>query len=332
MRGAGGRPAAGWRPQYWLLSVAVAVLLSVAATWWWTEQSALGSRGRLLSLAAGRLPDNVRLTDPPVPRLGRWWRPTSKDRAFLTEIARIRAAAQREPSADNLHSLGIACLLLGEHHRAVTLLRRAHETTPSTAIAIDLAAALIEQGLHAERPDLIAQAIEVLPVLPGSPPAPAVYNRARALEMLGLRERAALAWQAYLVIENSSRWAKEARRSLHLVREAGAAPVQASEPVEREVLERLLPAWAEAFQNGRASEADGALQRATRLATGHEALHGDSLLAAVTRNIAGADRERRLRWAAAVRLFAQARVAYRRRELGACASLARESAARLTEA
>jgi tetratricopeptide (TPR) repeat protein len=316
--------------------VAAAVVLSLAVScWWWAGQSAFGSRARLLRLAAGRLPDSVRLADapnPPAPRLSRWRGARSSDRAFLTAAARIRAAAEREPSAANLHALGIAYLLLRKHGEAVTALRRAHETTPGTAVAIDLSAALIEQGMHAERPDLVAQAIEALSTLPGSQPPPVVFNRARALEMLGLRERAVMVWEAYLAIESSSRWAKEARRSLHRLRGTGAAPVRASEPIEREVLESLLPAWAEAFQNRRASEADLALQRATRLAAAHEALHGDSLLDSVTREIAGADRERRRRLAAAVRMFAQARAAYRQRELGACASLAQESIARLTEA
>jgi tetratricopeptide (TPR) repeat protein len=131
------------------------------------------------------------------------------------------AAAQLEKRALQVNSTvvdrvaaGVAQLVTGDLDRAVDTLERASSVSPDPKIASDLAAAYLARG--ATRPDDLNKALRAAERAVQAPDAPieAWFNRALALERLGLREPASAAWKEYLERDPSSPWAAEARTYL----------------------------------------------------------------------------------------------------------------------
>jgi len=138
----------------------------------------------------------------------------------------LREAAEH-PTPANLHALGVAYLCVGERKRAAETLdravrdatreadvQRAIERVSDPSLLTDLAAAHLavdrEQGdvTHA----LTALAAANRATLINANCHEAMFNRALALETLGLRSDAAAAWKSYALRDRASSWAREASR------------------------------------------------------------------------------------------------------------------------
>jgi len=119
-------------------------------------------------------------------------------------------AAARTDSSDR-HVAGIAWLLAGQAARSVELLRAASTTGGAEAWS-DLSAALLvqsdESGAIMPAVDALAAADEALRASPKHPAA--TFNRALALERLGLLDDARAGWNQFRAIEPASAWTAEA--------------------------------------------------------------------------------------------------------------------------
>lgn len=131
--------------------------------------------------------------------------------------ARVEKETATQASALALHARGMACVLTANVDCAVTSLQQAASERPDDArILNDLAAAYLVRGDRTgDKNDLSRalatsnRALEIDRLLPE-----ARFNRATALERLGMRVEAREAWQAYLTIDDRSGWADEARARL----------------------------------------------------------------------------------------------------------------------
>lgn len=149
---------------------------------------------------------------------------SSQNLQLLAAAGELQKAAAVEGSARNLHALGVALVLLGEYRQGVDALQRADALKPDDpGVLSDLAAALVARAGQASGEGSLAASAEDWPraleaaerslaIRPGAP-EPA-FNRALALEALGLSDQAASAWRAYLALDSTTRWAEDARLRL----------------------------------------------------------------------------------------------------------------------
>lgn len=136
---------------------------------------------------------------------------------LLAAAARIEQEMSDPPTASDEHALGLAKLLLGEWDEAVDLLLRAVEAEPSASRLSDVSAAHLARGEALGNPtdpveafEWASKALEEEALFP-----PALFNRALALQKSEFADDEAFrAWQEYLNVDESSRWAEEARRHL----------------------------------------------------------------------------------------------------------------------
>jgi hypothetical protein len=148
---------------------------------------------------------------------------------ILAAAGRALEQTDQKETAGAQRVAGLAYLLLGDYERAIERLERARQSTPTPPASVlsDLAAAYLERGrLQGRAADLTkgAELAEQAVVRPDALPA-AWFNRALALEQLGLRDRAMTAWKDYLAravpgapgagpAAEESRWIDEARQRL----------------------------------------------------------------------------------------------------------------------
>jgi tetratricopeptide (TPR) repeat protein len=132
---------------------------------------------------------------------------------LAAQKAKQRAAT--EPTAERLHNLGLAQLLIGRRREAVDALTRASRLEDSPEVLNDLSAAYIEAGEY----DRAAQVADgVLKKRPSDPAA--AWNRALALEYLTTRDREAIAaWSYYIGLESDDKWKGEAQEHLDTLTE-----------------------------------------------------------------------------------------------------------------
>jgi len=124
-------------------------------------------------------------------------------------------------SADALHALGVASLVVGDIDRAIaTMERAAAQPSPDPRFLADLATAYFaraaQQNRHQDLDKALAAADRAVKANPTLPEA--LFNRALALDRLSLSEEARTAWQDYLAVDDSSGWADEARAHLQGLR------------------------------------------------------------------------------------------------------------------
>ena len=222
------RPAFG-RRRVW--SVAGAVLAAAAALllvvrvqpeWWQRIAGDDGSDPRLEKLVAAVGTDRIvegRLTG------GFQYGPlrsTTRSGAEAENLSLLAAAAELEtasaasPSTDNLHAYGVAQVLLGRYDEGVRTLEQAAADQPTNGrLQSDLSAAyLARSGTPLGTDDseralaAAARALQADATL-----AEARFNRALALERLGLREQAIAAWREATERDRSA-WRDEADRRL----------------------------------------------------------------------------------------------------------------------
>ncbi len=131
--------------------------------------------------------------------------------------AQIEKETAAEASAPALHSRGVAALVMGEVDLAVVSLDDGVEQRPGdTHFLNDLACAYLVRGEQTGNHDDLSRALATLNrALEIDRTLPEVlFNRAYALEQLELLPEAREAWQAYLIVDNRSGWADEARAAL----------------------------------------------------------------------------------------------------------------------
>ncbi len=144
---------------------------------------------------------------------------TQKGKAVQPSLHRIRGIAAviaESPSVDDtsLHTRGIAQLLTNQTGGAIESLKRELRLKPHDVQTWnDLAAAYIEEGNEQKSPDRYASALaaadSAIAVDPAFPAAH--FNRALALEHLGIVPAAMREYDHYIATEPSSGWAGEAR-------------------------------------------------------------------------------------------------------------------------
>ena len=125
--------------------------------------------------------------------------------------------ADAKPSPASQHAAGVGLLLVDKPDAAIARLRTAADGAPGDAHAwSDLAAAEYMTALRLGRASLYPVALEhadhALRVDPRNPEA--LFNRALILERLGLTAAARDSWNAYLLADPSSPWARDAREHL----------------------------------------------------------------------------------------------------------------------
>jgi len=252
---------------------------------------------------------------------------------LLAAAARAEDRSVRDPTAENVHAAGLAHLLLGGLKEAVRELRRAHSLSGDPVLAGDLGAALIQLALRDDRPADAAEALDLLIAGEGArPTADTLFNEALALETIGMSSQAAAAWQRYSQADSTSGWANEAQERLSrlqerllLVRE------QSCEETEKEVLERLLPQWAEAALARRDIDERMCLRTLTLLTHEHVARHHDPFLAELAATAEGATGNGRSHLARGHLEYAEARRRYAGDELTACIETGERAARDLAE-
>lgn len=126
---------------------------------------------------------------------------------LLDETLKLTTAAEKNPTAENLHAAGIAWLLAEDYDaEAVRNLEEAAKAaTPSANLLNDLAAAYHEANDEVKAKAAIEKAWQMDNKSPHI-----AWTRAVILDT---RE----AWNDYLKIDSTSEWAKEAREKLDLL-------------------------------------------------------------------------------------------------------------------
>src|SRR5437660_3745382 len=119
-----------------------------------------------------------------------------------------------DANSNSIHDRGIAQLLRNDAHGAVQSLQRAVLEAPRDATAwSDLSAAFIDQARLEDSPQQCASALaaanHAIAIDPSAPAAQ--FNRAIALDHLGILPAAIRAYDDYLLTEPSGGWANEAR-------------------------------------------------------------------------------------------------------------------------
>jgi CHAT domain-containing protein/tetratricopeptide (TPR) repeat protein len=166
-------------------------------------------------IRGGREAGRLSAPFPYVPRGG------GSDSDIMTR-RRLYRLAQAIPrtSREDLRAVGVAQLLSGRSSEAIPLLEQVALTSNAADGWSDLAAAHLgafqRTGRVLELIDALAAADQALAAAPGHPAA--LFNRATALQGLGLLQDAIEAWEKALSVDSSSRWSDEARVSLRRLR------------------------------------------------------------------------------------------------------------------
>jgi CHAT domain-containing protein len=195
----------------------------------------------------------------------------------LAAAAQLQESAERDPTPEALGALGVVHLVRGKVDEAIEALEEASQGAPQNPrLWTDLSAAELVRGeREGHRADLargLDAAARAVQLEPSS--AEAHFNRALALERLGLREQSRRAWEEYHRVDTNAGWADEGRRhasalggsqpDFQQLRKqvlddmASGDPSRARRVAEgyptpaREVfVEELLPKWADAVLAGR---------------------------------------------------------------------------------
>ena len=142
-------------------------------------------------------------------------RSDSAPRVRGEEQTRASVSHGRSPNDD--HAAAMATLLFGDRRRAVTRFEQlASENPGDPQLWNDLAAARYEAGVEASDASLVAAALAAADAalrLDSAQPE-ALFNRAVAIEHLGIREEARKAWMRFLAVDGTSPWAAEAQERI----------------------------------------------------------------------------------------------------------------------
>lgn len=261
---------------------------------------------------------------------------------------RLLSVVQRTAADCNEVSVAVDCaiasLIAGAPQRAITRFAALAESRPDDAVArSDLACAYLERGVRASDGSDFARALaaadEALDRQPGF--APALFNRARALDLLALADPANAAYARFVAIEPQGGWSDEARQRMHALSGAptrerwqealprlrraasrsDAAEVQAivtAFPQESRAWgeTEFLGDWAAAVERGDSAAASSHLRLASLTGDALLARNGDAMLrdsVAVIEHAANPQTVRTL--AAGHRAYRDGRLAYSQRRV-----------------
>jgi tetratricopeptide (TPR) repeat protein len=141
--------------------------------------------------------------------------------ALQGKAAEIAQAAKEHPTRRNLHTLGVALLLVKKPVEAVSELEKARQLgTPDADLLNDLSAAYMDRRFKkGSQPD-DAKAVTYAEQAWQIEKNPASrWNRAVALEKLNRTEEAKAAWRDYLQVEDDPGWREEAVQHLKDIKE-----------------------------------------------------------------------------------------------------------------
>src|SRR4028118_1002103 len=269
------------------LGIAVGVLGACIAAAAILRQNDLTLSERLMNLAA-RAPYRsveARLTQFPHAQ----FRPAEEVRFDSRTLGALADRNINAPDAATAH------LLLGRPSAAAALLRKAIERDDGQVeMWTAYSAALYEEGRTQRRIELFARSLAAADhalELDGTAPA-ALFNRALALEALGLGPLARIAYERYLLADADSAWAGEAKERLRAltrptrkeqwqeaVQRAESDANDSSQAIET-LVDRFpqqartwaegiqLTTWAEALRTGDSRSAELALQKCKVVAAG----------------------------------------------------------------
>ncbi len=226
-------------------------------------------------------------------------------------ILRLRHAARSTHPSD-LRAGGAFALLTGETETAAALLSEAVAIRPGDAASrTDLAAAYMTMAdgePEERRTEVLARAVDAATVATSLDPGLSAgwFNLALALERIGLRDRARIAWQRFVDIEMDPGWRHEGEDRARVLagneplrdwdrarqRLAGAGtPADVADihrmvdafrqPTREYVEDELLPAWARAYLAGDHASETSRLEQLHRVVDALTHSTRDSLLASV---------------------------------------------------
>lgn len=144
---------------------------------------------------------------------------TTPNLSLLAAAGALQQESRARPTAHNLHAWGVAQVLLGYYDDGVRALHLALADAPDTPqVMADLAAALIARGdaqsTAYDYPRALTAAEQALAHEPALKEA--AFNRALALDRLGLRREARNAWQQVIAMttdeSDDDAWVAEAGR------------------------------------------------------------------------------------------------------------------------
>jgi len=143
--------------------------------------------------------------------------------SLLEAEATISRNMKSRPDDPNwLQAQGRADLLEGNYDAAIAALEKAHQLAPdNSTIAEDLAIGYFLRGDNLGRSADFGVAVDILGKVIASHPDDqvALFNRAIALERLGVYPAAVEDWQQFLRLDSNSLWASEARTRLAALEE-----------------------------------------------------------------------------------------------------------------
>jgi CHAT domain-containing protein/tetratricopeptide (TPR) repeat protein len=281
-------------------------------------------------------------------------RPSEEEWDLEGVTGQILSDSERTGNVDTLHATGVARALLGSLEESATRLEAVCRFRPRDAVAWnDLGAARYARAMDEDDPERLPSALSAIDrSLQLSPSLPeARFNRALILMRLGMRNEATNAWRDALAVERDHVWAGEANRHLRALGDAVARPVRpeldralhsaergdpkplravvAAHPQETRTIAEtiMLTSWAEAVDQGQATEAEQFLERARRIGELLVTINGDRLVSDAVQTIATASVITRRQLAKAHLAYRNGRVHYGKRlpdsaeELGQAAGM-----------
>jgi CHAT domain-containing protein/tetratricopeptide (TPR) repeat protein len=213
---------------------------------------------------------------------------------------KLRALAESRRTSATLHALAVALLSEGHVDDAISVLQDSLRVAPKAAVThVDLSAALWERWRRTQQAEDAGQALDEAERARQLQPqlASALWNRALALEAVGLSSEAQRAWAAYLAIAGQNLgWREEALQhlselalaeepssevDLHALTDRHLEQLARSEPLQlyRQLENYELPHWSDEIVAGRA----GDLKPALRMARALEVAGRDRYLVDLTR-------------------------------------------------
>jgi tetratricopeptide (TPR) repeat protein len=143
-----------------------------------------------------------------------------EDFALLAAKGDLQARAQADPTAANRHAAGVAQLVAGDYEAAIADLEAVVAEEPRAASYNDLSAAYIARGREWERPEDLQKARSAAERAIALDPSldEAYFNRALALDALGLVPEAEAAYRQALERDPRSPWNAEITMRLEQVR------------------------------------------------------------------------------------------------------------------
>lgn len=335
---------------WWMAAAAAVLVIAVAASFLLWRRSPVD---RLVRLA----PADARIIEARLSGGFRWapYRGPERERESAADAQSLKLAGVAGDLVDDAahdpntrHAAGIALVLIDHPDDGIGLLRSAAVTSPNDArVWNDLAAAESAAALRFGRPSLYPQALadadHALRIDPNF--AEALFNRALALEHLGLTQQARAAWERYLRADGTSPWAVEARQRLaRIAPSTGAAQFREEQPrLERAVaandrknidaiVDRFRPqarTFAEAEYLGRWGETqeDADLAVARGIGDALARISGEFLLRDAVAAIDRASPAQRAAIASAHAIYRRGRISYSRHQPAAAEPDLRRAAA-----